>query len=82
LNAINVYVGHLTEGEQEEANAWIKWHQEKAQPMNSSYTMTNTEAREFAVQLHKLKEYMGHTTAFTTKWIKEHITGVYGGVSV
>jgi hypothetical protein len=44
-------------------------------------TLLNTETREYALQLHKLEEYMGHTTAFTSKWIKEHLVGVYGGVS-
>jgi hypothetical protein len=81
LQAISIYVGYLNDGKTTQAEAYIEECQGKGALMNVGYTMPNTEAREFAMQLYKLEGYMGHTTAFTSKWIKEHIIGVYGGVS-
>jgi hypothetical protein len=47
-----------------------------------SATMSNTESRAYVLNLFKLQHYMGHTPAFTSKWIREHLFGVYGGVSL
>jgi hypothetical protein len=81
LQAIGTYVSYLTEGKQKEAEAFVERCRGKSQLMNVQYSMPKPEGREFAMELYKLEGYMGHTTAFTSKWIKEHIIGVYGGVS-
>jgi len=81
LLAIGTYVGHLKAGRQKQAAAYVEYCQGKSQLRNVNYTMPNAEARQYAMNLYKLEVYMGHTTAFTSKWIKEKLIGVYGGVS-
>ncbi len=81
LHAIRIYVGHLNDGEQDAANAYLLKCQGKSELVNVGYSMPNTEAREYAMQLFKLHWYMGYTPAFTSKWIKQHLIKVYGGVS-
>jgi hypothetical protein len=81
LQAINTYVGMVKDGKQKEADAYADECRKKSQLINVQYSMPNKEGREFAIELYKLEAYMGHTTAFTSKWIKDHIIGVYGGVS-
>jgi hypothetical protein len=82
LQAIGVYIGHITAGEQDEADAFIKECQAKNHLLNVNYTMPNTEARQYAMELYKLEGHMGYTKAFASKWIKDNIIGIYGGVSV
>lgn len=81
LQAISIYLGYKKEGRDDEALAFVDSCRSKSQLMNVQHSMPRIEAREFAIELYKLEGYMGHTTAFTSKWIKEHILGVYGGVS-
>ncbi|KAF8322968.1 hypothetical protein F5887DRAFT_1086906 [Amanita rubescens] len=81
LHAIHTYLKLLKDGNQQAADAYVVKCQGKGQPLlNVNYSMPNTEGREFAMKLYKLQCYMGHTTAFNSKWIKDHLIGVYGGI--
>ncbi len=81
MQAMDIYVDHLTNGNETEANAFVQDCLRRKHLLNAHLTLGNTEGREFAVQLHRLREYMGHTTAFNSKWIKCHVIRIYGGVS-
>ena len=81
LRAVDIYLGMVKDGRKEEADAWAEKCGKKSELMSVQYSMPNKEGREFAIELYKLEGYMGHTTAFTSKWIKDNIIGVYGGVS-
>lgn len=78
LQAISIYVGYIKDGKMERAAMYASG---KNQLINVGYTMPDKEAREFAVQLYRLEGYMGHTTAFASKWIKDNVMRVHGGVS-
>lgn len=44
-------------------------------------TMGDPETRRFVLTLIQLEGHMAFTDALTTKWIREHMLGRYGGVS-
>lgn len=74
--AIKLYVSKL-ESDPEEAARYLEDEARKGK----GGILGTVESRQFALQLFKLESYMGHTTALTSKWIKQHILNTYGGVS-
>lgn len=81
LQAITLYVGYMNSGNEIEAKRYAARCRKKNHLMNVNLSMPNKEARELAANLYKLQGYMGHTPAFTSKWMATHIIGIYGGVS-
>jgi len=82
LVAIDAYNKFLIDKDQKGADAYAVKCQGRGQLLfNVNLSIPNTEGRDFARQLYKLQWYMGHTTAFNSKWIKDHLIGIYGGVS-
>lgn len=43
--------------------------------------LATKESVQFVLNLYKVEGIMGHTTAFTSKWIRTHLQNTYGGVS-
>jgi hypothetical protein len=82
LLAIKEYIGHIDAGRMAEAESYVEdCNNGKSLLMNVQCSIPNEEGRGYAMQLYKLREFMGHTPAFTSKWIKDNIIGVHGGVS-
>ena len=79
LMAVSAYVLLLETGRQQDAEEFLAMRSKSGQ-LGVAATLAHLESRDFALNLYKLG-YMGHTTAFTSKWIRDNILDVYGGVS-
>ena len=66
-----------------EGAAYVEDQIRKGSRQGVSMTLGTKESRQYILNLYKLEAHMGHTTAYiiTSKWIKDHILGTYGGVS-
>ena len=78
LMAIKAYIVAEKNGE---GAAYVEDQIRKGSRQGVSTTLGTKESRQYVLNLYKLEAHMGHTTAFTSKWIKDHILGTYGGVS-
>lgn len=81
LQAIGIYVGYKKLGKENQAKKFAASCKEKNHLLNVNLSMPKVDGREYAMQLYKLEGHMGHTSAFTSKWINQNILGIYGGVS-
>ena len=72
------YAAKITANDVDGAQAVLVEH-EKQQGVAA--VMGDPETRRFVLTLIQLEEHMAFTDALTTKWIREHMLGRYGGVS-
>lgn len=73
------YVGLLTKGEMPEVQKFLDENGLRRKGIGA--VLVTPETRQFVVNLFVLEIHMRFTTAFSTKWIKEQMFGIYGGVS-
>lgn len=79
LMAVKGYVMLSEAGKGAEATAYMEAHIRKKTGISPVFGAP--ESRDFVLRLYKLEGHIGHTTAFSTRWIREHILNIYGGVS-
>ena len=78
LMVIKVYIVAEKNGE---GAAYVEDQMRKGSRQGVSMMLGTKESRESVLNLYKIEVHMGHMTAFTLKWIKDHILGTYGWVS-
>ena len=75
---IKVYIVAEKNGE---GAAYVEDQMRKGSRQGVLMMLGTKESRESVLNLYKIEVHMGHMTAFTLKWIKDHILGMYGWVS-